>query len=361
MSNNSIFYKEKPTREKLHWQINQMRFSGEPAFVNEESASRRRENFKGVNPCAEILLDSRGMCNLTTVNVMSFVNQDELDLDGLLEAQRLSARAGYRMTCPELELPKWNAIQVRDRLIGCSLTGWQDMVNALKMDVGEQEDLLSLLKHTAKDAVKEYARKLGQNEPLLVTTVKPEGTLSQLPVVSSGIHYSHSPYYIRRIRVNANDPVVKVCEELGFDVKPENGQKIETCKTKVVSFPVKAPEGVTKYDVSAIEQLENYRMFMNNYVDHNCSITVHVREDEWDEVEEWMWNNWDDVVAVSFLSLDDNFYEQLPYEAITKEKYEELIAKQPKFIPSMISKYETGEDSEITDDPSCASGVCPIR
>lgn len=362
MSNNSIYYKTKPTREKLHWQMEKMRYSGEPAFVNEVAAARRRPNFKGVNPCAEILLDSKGMCNLTTVNVMAFVKDDELDWDGLMEAQRLSARAGYRMTCIDLELTKWNANQQRDRLVGCSLTGWQDMVNALGLSKDEEKQLLRDLRETAQYAAKSYAKALGQKAPLLVTTIKPEGTLSQLPVVSSGIHYSHSPYYIRRIRVNAQDPIIKVCEELGYDIKPENGQSIENCKTKVVAFPVQAPEGITKYDISAIEQLENYLMFMDNYVDHNTSITVHVRDEEWDEVEQWMWDNWDRVVAVSFLSLDNHFYEQAPYESITKKQYDEMVARIPNFIPSLISKYEKEEiEMDASADPSCATGACPIR
>ena len=83
---------------------------------------------------------------------------------------------------------------------------------------------------------------------------------------------------------------------------------------------MKAPAGRVKADVSAIEQLENYKMFMTNYVDHNCSITVHVRQNEWDAVEDWVWENWDDIVALSFLSLDDNFYELMPYEEITQRK-----------------------------------------
>ena len=218
------------------------------------------------------------------------------------------------------------------------------------------------LRESAKLAAEQYAETLKSTKPLLVTTIKPEGTLSQLPVVSSGVHYSHSPYYIRRIRVNAKDPIVQVCEELGYPIKAEVGQEYETAKTKVVEFPVKSPEGRTKYDVSAIEQLENYKMFMENYIDHNCSITVHVRDNEWEEVEQWMWDNWDDVVAVSFLSLDDSFYELLPYESITKEQYEEMVASMRPFMPSLISKYEVEEvELEVTADPSCASGVCPVR
>lgn len=362
MSNNSIYYEEKPSREKLKWNIEKMRYSGEPGWINAEAALKRRPNMKGVNPCGEILLDSNGLCNLTTVNVLGFIKEDgTLDEKGLLEAQRLSARAGYRMTCVELELPKWDNVQQRDKLIGCSLTGWQDMVNALDLNKEEEAILLKKLREAAKNAVSEYAKELEQNEPLLVTTIKPEGTLSQLPTVSSGVHYSHSPYFIRRVRISADDPLVKVCEELGYPVFPEVGQTVESCTTKVVEFPVKAPLGKTKYDISAIEQLENYKMFMENYVDHNCSITIHVREHEWKDVEEWIWNNWDDVVAVSFLSLDDSFYELLPYEAIDKEEYERRQIKMKPFVPSLISKYEKEEQELDIGTEGCESGVCPIR
>ncbi len=362
MSNNSIYYQEKPSREQLHWQIQQMRYSGEPGWVNEIAGAKRRPNMNGVNPCGEILLDTNGLCNLTTINCFSFVQEDgSLNKDGLFEAQRLSARAGYRMTCVELEIPDWNYTQNRDKLLGCSLTGWQDMVNALDYTKDDQAKLLNELREVAQLAAKEYSTDIGENEPILVTTVKPEGTLSQLPTVSSGVHYSHSPYYVRRVRINADDPLVKVCEELDYPIHPEVGQEWETCSTKVIEFPVKAPEGTTKYDVSALEQLENYRLFMDNYVDHNCSITIHVRDNEWELVEEWVWENWDDVVALSFLSLDDSFYQLLPYEAITEEEYNTRKDDMKPFITNLLSKYEKHEtDLDIGTD-GCDTGVCPIR
>jgi ribonucleoside-diphosphate reductase alpha chain/ribonucleoside-triphosphate reductase len=362
MSNNSIYYKERPSREQLHWQIEQMRYSGEPGWVNEEAGLKRRPNMNGVNPCGEILLDANGLCNLTTVNVFAFVNEDgTLDRDGLFEAQRLSARAGYRMTCVELEMTKWNHVQSRDKLLGCSLTGWQDLVNKASLSLEEQKALLKDLREVAKNNANAYANEIGENEPLLVTTVKPEGTLSQLPSVSSGVHYSHSPYFIRRVRINSDDPLVKVCEELGYPVHPEVGQDLKNCSTKVIEFPVKAPEGKTKYDVSALEQLENYKLFMDNYVDHNCSITVHVREHEWATVEQWVWDNWSDVVALSFLSLDDNFYQLLPYEAIDEATYNERVANMKPFLTNLISKYEKEETEIDLGNESCDSGVCPIR
>lgn len=362
MSNNSIYYTRKPTREKLKWQLERMRYSGEPGWVNAEAGAKRRPNFNGCNPCGEILLDSKGLCNLTTVNVFAFVKADgTLDYNGLFKAQRLSARAGYRMTCVELELSKWDEVQARDRLIGCSLTGWQDMVNALHFTKEDEIDLLKKLRTIAQKEAEVYAMEIGGKVPLLVTTVKPEGTLSQLPTVSSGVHYSHSPYFIRRVRISSDDPLVKVCEELNYPVFPEVGQDLETCATKVVEFPVKAPEGKTKYDVTAIEQLENYKMFMEHYVDHNCSITVHVRNHEWEAVEEWVWNNWDDCLALSFLSLDDSFYELLPYEAIDENEYHKRREAMLPFRPSLISKYEKRETVFDIGTDGCENGVCPIR
>ncbi|HBH11776.1 MAG: Ribonucleoside-triphosphate reductase, adenosylcobalamin-dependent [Clostridiales bacterium 38_11] len=362
MSNNSIYYKEKPSREMLHWQIQQMRYSGEPGWVNETAGKKRRDNMNGVNPCGEILLDSNGLCNLTTVNVFAFVNDDgSLDIDGLLEAQKLSVRAAYRMTCVELEIPTWDSVQQRDKLTGCSLTGWQDMVNACKLNRKEQAEVLEKMRKVAKDEAAKYAIQIGESAPILVTTVKPEGTLSQLPIVSSGVHYSHSPYFIRRVRVNAHDPMVKVCEDLEYPIFPEIGQDEATCTTKVIEFPIKSPPGKTKYDVTAIEQLEDYKLFMEHYVDHNCSITIHVRDNEWDGVEEWVWKNWDDVVALSFLSLDDSFYELLPYESIDEEEYNRRVSQMKPFIPSLLNKYESVETTLDIGDESCESGICPIR
>lgn len=294
--------------------------------------------------------------------MMSFVENGKLNEEKLLRAQALSARAGYRIATMELELPKWNEMQSRDRLIGTSFTGWFDMVNATGMTIEEQKELTRKMRKAAQNAAYEYADKLGLNRPELVTSVKPEGTLSQLPTVSSGLHFSHSPYYVRRIRINAADPLVKVCEELGYPIFPEVGQEMATARTKVIEFPVKAPEGKTKYDVSAIEQLEIYKMFMEEYVDHNASNTISVRNNEWEDVIQWVYDNWDSVIGITFMSLDDSFYALLPYESITEEEYNQRKSKMKPFVPSLISKYEIrGLEEDLESDPSCTTGACPIR
>lgn len=361
LSNNTVLYTEKPSRQMLHEHFEKIKVSGEPAFGNFAEMKRRREDVQGGNPCFEILLRDRGVCNLTEVNLMGFVKDGSYDKEEILEAQRYSARIGYRMASIELELHEWNLVNQEDRLTGCSLTGVMDFKNATGISDSDFAVLLSELREVAADSANELADFLRMNQSKLVTAVKPSGTISQLPTVSSGVHFSHSPYYIRRVRVNSSDPLAQAMDAANFPWEPEVGQTRENHKTKVFEFPVQAPEGRTKYDVSAIEQLELYKTIMENYVDHNASNTIHVRPNEWDDVEEWVYNNWDSVVGVTFLSLDDSFYQLLPYEAITKEKYEELLAKQPKFNPSILTKFEKFDEEFDILDADCDSGACPIR
>lgn len=293
---------------------------------------------------------------------MGFVNENgTYNKKEMLEAQAMSAKIGYRMATIELELHEWDLVNAEDRLIGCSLTGVMDFVNATKMSYEELGELLEELRETAHVSANELADRLKLNRPKLYTCVKPSGTISQLPTVSSGVHFSHSPYYTRRVRVNAKDPLAVAMAESGFNWNPEVGQTAENHTTKVFDFPVKAPEGRTKYDVSAIEQLELYRLIMKHYVDHNASNTIHVRPDEWEGVEQWVYDNWDEVVGVTFLSLDESFYQLMPYESITEEQYDKMLAETPVFNPNILSQYEDFSVEFDIDDSECDSGGCPIR
>lgn len=368
MSNNSVFYQVKPDRGVLHSQMILLKNEGEPCFVNAEAARMRRPNFNGVNPCVEILLDSRGLCNLTTVNVVAFIywNEDhnclDLDLHGLLEAQRLSARAGYRMTMIDLELPKWDAVHKRDRLCGVSLTGWQDSMDVLEFSPAQQARLLAKLREVARNAADEYAEKLGTPKSLLVTCVKPEGTLSLVAGgVSPGIHFSHAKHFIRRIRINTHDPLAKTAMSLGWNVEPEVGQTWEDARTLVIDFPVETTAKRTKYDVSAIEQLEIYKMFQKYYTEHNTSNTISVGDIEWDEVEQWLWDNWDDMVAVSFLKLDGHTYKLAPYETISEEKYTTMKNGMKEFTPEQLQRFEKQETEYEETEAACEGGACPLR
>jgi ribonucleoside-diphosphate reductase alpha chain/ribonucleoside-triphosphate reductase len=363
MSNNSIMYDERPSRERLHWQIEKMRYSGEPAWINRKALLKRMPEAEhdkdcGLNPCGEAGLRDRGLCNLQSVNVMAFVRPNgTLDVEKLKRAFALASRSSYRMTCVTLELPEWDEVQKADRLLGVSFMGWIDMVNATGMTIEEERKLLRELKQVVKNTANDYADSLGLPRPKRTTALKPEGSQSNLPQVSAGIHYSHSPYYIRRVRITESDPLVKVCKELEYPVFPDKDKS----NTVFIEFPCKSPEGKTKNDVSAIEQLERYLMYQKEYVEHNTSITVHVRPHEWEEVEQFVYDNWDDIVAVSFIAHDDSFYQDMPYESCSKEEYERRVAEMKPFNPALIGKYEEGEDFDLSDTSECTSGICPIK
>lgn len=373
MSNNSIFQEEKPSREKIHELFNSIRNSGEPGIINVEEARRRRADFAGVNPCAEILLPPNAVCNLTTVNMVAFVDeQGNVDWDGLEQAFILSARAGYRMTCVDLELEGWNVAHHRDRLTGCSMTGWQDFIakmsNNTFVRAGGKAGILKWLRNVIHEAGEDIASELKTPVPLLMTALKPEGSLSLVANgVSPGVHWQHSPYFIRRIRVNAHDPLALTAKELGWQIHPEVGQDMETATTLVIDFPVHSPSEVTKADIPAVEQLKEYTLFQKFYTDMNTSNTITVKPDEWEEVEDFVYNHWDDMLGVTFLELNSTYYPLMPYEECTKEEYEELKSKMKPFDPDLLNAMELstrnmGKEFEILDDRAeCSQGVCPIR
>jgi len=362
MSNNSVLYKEKPSLDKIKEILNSIKINGEPGFINGSEAKKRKTTFKGCNPCGEILLNSHQCCNLSTNNLVTFVDENnKLDIKHLEEIIKLSTRVAIRMTLVNVELPDWNEVMQADRIIGISLTGMMDMVNKLNMSY---DDLGKLLKHLRKIVRTEgirYCAELGISTPELMTTIKPEGSLSTLPCVSSGIHYSHSNYYIRRVRISTSDPLYKMIDKLRcYPIYNENGQTDENCTTKVIEFPIKAPEGKTKYDVGAIEQLELYKLSMLNWTDHNTSITVHVKDDEWNDVANWLYENFEYVVGITFLPLMDETYPLLPYESTTKEDYEERIKNIKPIDYKLLAELDDDEEHEIIDK-ECANGVCPIR
>ncbi|MDF2541284.1 MAG: hypothetical protein K0S47_1002 [Herbinix sp.] len=324
MSNNSVLYTHRPSLERIKEILGSIRINGEPGFINGMVASRRKTTFHGTNPCGEILLQSKQCCNLTTNNLVSFVNEEnKLDLMQLKETLRLSTRVAIRMTLVEVELPEWDKVMQEDRIIGISLTGMMDMVNKTHMSYEDLAILLRDLREVVHEEGRKYCNELGISVPELMTTIKPEGSLSTLPCVSSGIHYAHSNYYIRRIRISASDPLYKMIEKQGsFPIHNEVGQTDENCTIKVIEFPIKAPEGKTKYEVGAIEQLE--------------------------------------LVGITFLPLFEETYPLLPYECTTKEDYEERIKKVKGIDYDLLASFDNDEDREILDK-ECESGACPIR
>ena len=396
MSNNSAAFIDKPSRDYVMLLCDMMQLEGEPGMINLYESGRRILNAMGIkrpdhqsiiaiakeiglNPCAEIILFSKGLCNLTTINVKNFVHEVKsdkgsryvLDREGLIKAQRLSARAGLRMTLIQLELPEWHRVQSMTRLTGCSLTGYQDAMEMLGWDQKTQDELLDALRKVGHDAVSQYADELRIPVPLFVTAIKPEGTLSQVAGgVSPGLHFSHAPYHIRRIRINSRDPLALAVRDSGWTINPEVGtagagyyEQMDNARTWVVDFPVATGAQRTKEDVSALEQFEIYRHFQRHYTDMNTSNTITVKPHEWKELFEKIFHNWEEYVGVSFLALDGGTYQLAPYETITKEKFEDMSSIHKPLRLDMLAKYDTELYSDQLDETmeGCEGGACGIR
>jgi ribonucleoside-diphosphate reductase alpha chain/ribonucleoside-triphosphate reductase len=392
MSNNSVAFIEKPTKDYVMFLCNMMKLEGEPGMINLYEAARRYLKAMGVdhpdhetiveiakglglNPCAEIILTTRGVCNLTTINVKNFVIKTNtgyvFDVEGLLKAQALSARSGLRMTLVELELPEWDKVLKVHRLTGCSLTGWQDAMAMVGYTMNDQEKLLKRLRQVGHDAVRQYASELRIPCPLFVTAIKPEGTLSQVAGgVSSGLHFSHSPHFIRRIRINAKDPLALAVKASGWTINPEVGtpgadyyEQMENARTLVIDFPIESGAQRSKEDVSALEQFEIYRMFQRSYTDMNTSNTITVKPDEWEDLFMKIYNNWDEYVGVSFLALDGGTYQLAPYEAISQEEYEKATSIFRPLRTDLLELFDKELYSDTLDETveGCEGGACAIR
>lgn len=367
-SNNSAVFDERPSLETIREYVHYAMEYGEPGFVNGEAARRRRPDWDGLNPCFEILLRDHGVCNLATLVLPAFLGKPMAEIE---RAARLLARHAVRITFLEFSplLRHWQRVQEEDRLIGISMTGWVDYWAAQGKlhDTAAQVAFLERLRAVIHRAAEEYARELNIPAPLLKTTIKPEGTLSLVAGgVSPGIHDPYAPYYIRRVRMSRNDYVAQALYYLGMEPKPELGySSLEDSPVWVYEFPLRSPSGRAAISVPAVEQLERYRMMMRHYVDHNASITVYVGRDEVEDVVEWIHKNWDDVVAVSLLPKDSGGYTLAPLEAIDEARYREMEAALPD--PSSLHSYvqaavDAGaKEASPEDDPSCASGACPVR
>lgn len=400
MSNNSIFFDNKPTKETLLDIFSRILNNGEPGFVNAEAARKRRPNFSGLNPCAEILLADRGVCNLTEVNLMAFIHYDtegnaKVNHEALIRAVELATRIGLRQTNVTLDLPEWDKIQKRDRLTGVSLSGIMEFEAALGWKDKEVADwkthsisaelavLLDDLHFAANQEAIRYAKEMRVPTPLLVTTIKPSGTISKLPMISSGAHRSRSPYYIRRVRITSSDPLAKVMLDAGYPVYPsvvsggptesqlklmkpfELAQELQKSSTWVIEFPIKSNTTMRSSDESAISQFGRYLDLQHYWTDHNTSITIEFSPDEVDVLVNMLLEHWDEYVAVSFMPKNTTAYPQLPEEPITEEEYYLRAGKLAHINDDQIIEAlkELERDNLMSDllDADCTSGACPVR
>jgi ribonucleoside-diphosphate reductase alpha chain len=318
----------------------------------------RRDSSKvtGTNPCGEILLRANEFCNLTEV-VIDAEDTAETLADKIALASILGTWQST-MTNFKYIRKNWKDNCEEERLLGVSLTGIFGNKLTGKMHDGLPK-LLTDLREVAVAENEKEAAILGINPSVAVTTVKPSGTVSQLTGVSSGIHPWYSEYYIRSVRADNKDPLTAFLKDFGVPNEPD---VMKPDATTVFYFPIKAPVGATiTSDLSAIDHLEMWKVYRQNWTEHNPSVTINVAEDEWLEVGAWVYKNFDAVGGVSFLPASEHSYKQAPYQEITKEEYEEAVAKMPKNIPwQSLPLYELEDTTSGSQELACTAGACDV-
>ena len=292
-------------------------------------------------------------CNLTEVVI------DEKDTEETLKDKiRLATILGTwqsSLTNFKYIRKSWKDNCEEERLLGVSLTGifGNPITGTVHKGLG---DMLDRLRESAVEENKKEAEVLGINASVAITTVKPSGTVSQLTGVSSGIHPWYSEYYIRTVRADNKDPLTAFLKDFNVPNEPD---VMKPEMTTVFSFPIKSPKNavVTK-DVSAIEHLEIWKVYRTHWTEHNPSVTISVKEDEWLDVGAWVFKNFNSIGGVSFLPASEHSYKQAPYQEITKDKYEELLSKMPKNIPwQSLPLYELEDNTIGSQELACAAGA----
>ena len=368
LANNSACYSEKPDIGIFmdEWKALYDSKSGERGIFNRESAvwmaskngRRNTEDYEfGTNPCSEIILRNREFCNLSEVVVRASDTRESL-----LEKVRLATILGtFQSTLVNFKYvsKSWRKNCEEERLLGVSLTGIMDC----KLTNGKDKNIAALLKDLRDVAVqtnKSFAIKLGINQSVAVTCVKPSGTVSQLTDSASGIHARHNPYYIRTVRGDKKDPLTKMMTDVGFPVEDD---AMNPSHTSVFSFPMKVDNGaVFRTDMSAIEQLELWKTYQENWCEHKPSVTISVKENEWLEVGAWVYENFNYMSGVSFLPFSEHTYKQAPYQDCTKEEYEVLLNQMPQTVEwDKLAEYEQTDMTIGAQELACAAGFCEIQ
>jgi len=362
LANNSAVYNETPTVGKFmeEWLSLYNSHSGERGIFNREAAKKTVEKYGhrdpnyefGTNPCSEIILRPYQFCNLTE----AVVRHDDTK-ETLMRKVRIASILGtIQATFTKFPYLRkvWQRNTEEERLLGVSLTGIYD--NPLLTTQGEElNGLLTELREEARRANEEFAELLGIPKSSAITCVKPSGTVSQLVDSASGIHPRHSKFYIRRVRGDKKDPLTQFLISQGI---PNEACVYKPDQTVVFSFPIKAPDGITRSDVTPISHLSLWLTYQRYWCEHKPSVTISVEEKDWPAVGAWTWENFSEISGVSYLPYDGGTYRQAPYEECSQEDYESLKASLPKI--NWEDFKENTDNVEGAQQLACSAGACEI-
>lgn len=365
MANNSAVYEVKPSAADFLDEFTSLVKSGtgERGIFNRgglenQVPDRRWQKLKdqtqvGVNPCGEIYLRSKQFCNLTSI----VVRPDD-DIDSLKRKVRLATLLGtYQATLTDFGYlgDDWKKNCEEEQLLGVSITGYYDN------ELVRTDEVLDALREESIDANKGYSARFGSNQSTAITCVKPHGNSGQLLYVGSGMHPWFSKYYIRRVRISVNDPLLQLAIAQGIPVLPEVGYSTSTASTMVMEFPMAAPEGaLTNKDVTALDMLKEWDRLKTHFTEHNPSVTVYASDDEWLDIAQFVYKNWDNVGGLSFLPRSEHVYQLAPYEAITEEEYTERKANFKDINFSELDQYEQSDNTQGAKELACVGGNCEV-
>lgn len=369
LSNNSIAYTEKPSAEIFmeEWLALVKSRSGERGIFNRKAAQiqaarwgrRSATAAYGCNPCSEIILLIMQLCNLTEVIIRS---DDTLDI--LMKKVRIATILGtFQATLTKFNFVReeWSKNTIDEALLGVSLTGIMDhSVMSGKEGNVVLTEWLNTLRDYAREVNLEWSARLGIKAAAAITCVKPSGTVSQLCNTASGIHPRHSEYYLRTVRVDKKDPVYTFMKEKGFYME-DCASKPDT--TTVVTFPITAPRGaITRDQLTALESLDLWLLYQNEWCEHKPSVTITVRDHEWVEVGAWVYKHFDSISGVSFLPHSDHVYQQAPYQAVSEGEFLKWVEDHPTPMVDWddLAKYEKEDNTVAAQTLACSSGFCEI-
>jgi ribonucleoside-triphosphate reductase len=350
-NNSVVLLRHRITKEYFQdlWERVKESGSGEPGFYFSNDKDW------GTNPCCEIALRPYQFCNLTEVNVSDVESQGELNSRVKAAAFIGTLQAGYSDFHYLRDI--WRRTTEKEALIGVSMTGIASG-KVLNLDTTEATKVVMIENERV-------AKLIGVNKAARTTTVKPAGTTSLALGTSSGIHAWHNDYYIRRLRVGKNEAIYSYLSLYHPDMVED--EYFRPHDTAVISVPQKAPEGAIMRTESALQLLKRVAKVSTEWVKpgtrngqntHNVSATISIKEAEWADVGEWMWDNRDVYNGLSVLPFSDHSYKQAPFEDCSKETYEALLESLEEV--DLTKVVEADDNTDLSGELACAGGACEI-
>lgn len=366
-ANNSVVYTGRPDMNSFmeEWMSLMKSKSGERGMFNRAAARAQVQKYAkrdpayewGTNPCSEIILRPHQVCNLSEV----IVRHDD-SLDTVKRKVHLATILGtFQATLTDFKYIRkvWQTNTEEERLLGVSLTGILDHP-VLGTETKRARKWLRSLRKEANETNIRYSKKFGISPAAAITCVKPSGTVSQLVDSASGIHPRHSPYYVRTVRADKHDPLTEFLMWAG--VPHEDAVSDSSGNTTVFSFPIAAPgHARTREGLTALDHLDLWAMYADEWCEHKPSITVSVRDHEWMEVGTWVWQNFESASGLAFLPYGDHVYAQAPYQAIRKGEYDDLCRRSPTQIEwGRLEEFETEDNTAASQTLACSGSVCEL-